>query len=74
MSRGPKLRKGLRPFYRAQSPTRLAKWESQSAGVSHIWPEVYVQPGNSIPGELHVIEGCLNGFWQNPIEDYLLAS
>ena len=40
-----------RPFYRTQSPTRLAKWESQSPGVSHISPEV-CPARKQRPGEL----------------------
>jgi hypothetical protein len=43
------------PFYRTQSPTRLAKWKSQSPG-SHIWPEVCVQLETASLGELPTVE------------------
>ena len=49
MSGAPKLEKGRRPFYRTQSPTRLAKWESQSPGF-RTFGQKFVQLGNRVPG------------------------
>jgi hypothetical protein len=65
MSGAPKLEKGWRPFYRTQSPTRLAKWKSQSPGF-RTFGQKFVQLGRPNQASGRIFSRLANGHWRSP--------